>query len=158
MGHPLLEGSQLGAAGRSSSQRGLGKGTGCIEGFHLPAAASGPHHYKVGADDDSHGELQEDSSTPAARCLTHPVQCDQYLPAFGQQQGRQDGQDIPPNILSSLALDGPAKMAASVYQGPCHPSLIIQQPPPDSVCHLGGQVAPERAAWTQDKYLQVEGG
>ena len=61
-------------------------------------------------------------------------------------------------MLSSLAVDGPAKMAASAYQGSGHPSLVNQQLPPGSVCHLGGQDAPERAAGTQDKHLPVEGG
>ena len=95
MRHPFLEGSRLGAAGRTSSQQGLEKGRGCIEGFNLPEAASGPYQHIVGDDDDSHGELQEDSFSSAARCL-HPVQCDQRLPASGQQQGRQEKQDIPP--------------------------------------------------------------
>ena len=62
--------------------------------------------------------------------------------------------------LLSLAVIGPAKMAAGVRRESGHPSPVVpQQPPPNSVCHLGGRVAQnELQEPTTSISKQKEGG
>ena len=117
------------------------------------AAVSGLNYSEGGGNNDSHGECQEEYSPSAARCPLQPVQRPCVHPHAGQQHRSQDRQDVLPTRSLSLAMVGPAEMAAGVHRESGHPSPVPQrpQPPAGPVCQPAGRVGLQDEAKTQQQ-------